>query len=348
MTGDEERALRTRPRSGGGLSSPSGIATLAALAARIGALGVAAVLVGTATQLAGCSVAVTHKPPAGPVDAPEIAAEIHSREYRVPLREEKLGDTRRAGEDFWAIAARVAEQQGARVERRKSSTRSTRVELVVLDTADQRLRAQGWLLTRRGPKEARGDIATAEVALESQSPDIRIAGRAPIQAAPDHPSTLRFKEEVIADAGRSHGATTLFELESTVRKALPQRDLSLADVVSLFPGTAPRLGNTSAVLEPVGGLRMEKLELDLGEVRLSPTTSAKATLIVLRDRASGDFLGGECVFAEKIADYATQSPAELQAERAYFGALQGAAADWIAPATPAGLAAIAYARTPRS
>lgn len=311
-------------------------------------LGVVLGLVVAAHGLCGCSATSAvfrrSRPPAGPIEAPEIAAEIHAREYRVPLRTEKLADPSRAAADFWAIAAPLAERQGAHVEGKKAPLRTSRVELLVLDTADQRLRRQGLTLERRGREDVPGGAPTCEITLESRSPDIRLAHQAPLEAANGIPSTLRFKEEVVVDGARSGAPGRVFALESTLRKAWRASDLSVGDVVALFPGTAARLGDPGAVIAPVNGIRVEEVELELGAITFASGATVRSTMVVWRDRTTHEILAGECVFAEKIADYAQQPAAEMQAERAYFAALQAAARDWLSPATSAARAAAVYDR----
>lgn len=283
--------------------------------------------------VSGCAAGASRSgggPAAGAREAPQLAAAVHFREYKLPLRADRMVDPAAGAEQFWQVAAREAERQGARVEKAQKRPKPARAELVLLDTPDERFFRSGLVLRRRGRDHVPGGTATYELTLTSQSPDIRTAHAAPIQASGVNPSTLRFEEEVLVDPGHPGGGRSVWSLESTVRKPDRSRDLTLGDVSEVFPATAGRLGPSATPLAPVGGLRIEQIEVELGELVFGETRVAPVVL-VWRDRSSGSVIASEYNFTEKIPDYWAQPKADALAVRAYFTSLQSAARDWLGP-----------------
>lgn len=280
----------------------------------------------------------------GAKDAPQLAAAVHFREYKLPLRADRLADPTGDAERFWAVAAREAERQGGRVEKAQRRPKPSRAELVLLDTPEDTLFHSGLVLRRRGRTQP-GGTATYELTLTSQSTDIRAAHGAPIHASGANPSTLRFEEEVLVDPAHPGLGRSIWTLESTVRKPDRSRDLTIADVSEVFPATAGRLGPATTPLAPVGGLRIEQIEVELGELVFGQTHVAPSVLI-WRDRTSGTVIAAEYNFVEKIPDYWSQPAPDATAVRAYFASLQTAERDWIGT-SPSNADAL-YARAGRS
>jgi hypothetical protein len=173
--------------------------------------------------------------------------------------------------------------------------------------------------------------------LKSRSPDIVTARAAPIEAAGGLPSSFDFKEEVLIDSGGPSGSRPMWSLESRVRRTGSARELTLADVAEIFPGTAG-LGDPSTPVSSVGGIRIEQIEVELPAITFG-SVAVRPSLIVWRDRDAGVVIAAEYAFTEKIADYWSQPGADVSAIRAYFAALQRGAADWTAP-TPTKTAAV--------
>jgi hypothetical protein len=292
----------------------------------------AAALVLLTLIVAGCAVgsAGRQAPQVRAEDAPEVAAQVRSRDYKLPLRPERAADPGAAAAQLWSIAKPAAERLGAKVASVKKSPKPSRDEVVVLDTADHTFRRHGLVLRRRGRASVPGGSATHEMTLASRMPDIRAARAAPVEPAGGMASSLDFKEEILVDPARPGGSKPVWSLESCVRQANGARDLTLADVSELFPQTTGRLGAATTPVSPVGGLRIEQVEIELPTLTFG-ATAVRPALLVWRDRDGGAVIAAEYGFTEKLADYWNEPHADANAIRAYYAALQSAAADWIAP-----------------
>ncbi len=279
----------------------------------------------------GCSAPSSRpgRPVSSPAAVAAASADIHWREYRLPLRPERLANAGSAATSFWEIAAPLAERHGASVERKRGALKPSRSEVVRLDTADARLETLGLELRKRGRADAPGGAVNFEFTIESRATDAAVAHASRLEAAPGRPSTLRFKEEVLIDPARPGGMRSVFALESMVRTSDRPLDLRIADVVDLFPGTATSLGDPGTGVAPVDGGHVEQTEIELGAIRFAAGTTVRPSLLVYRDRRSGEVLAGEYTFSERIADYHGQPPADVAALRAYFTALQAEARDWV-------------------
>lgn len=284
---------------------------------------------------AGCGPAGR---PRGPVivgarEAPQLASAVHFRSWVLPLDPQRVSAPRGPME-FWEAVAAEVRRQGGVVEAPRNPPKPVRDLIAILDTPEQALRANRLVLRRRGRDRRGADPATCELTLEGRSTDIREAHAAPVQSSGTEPFTQRFKEEILlAPPAQPGTAVSLWSLEGNVRRLDRGKTLTLADLASIFPGTAGRLGPPSAPLLAVNGTNIEQRETDLGTIVFG-ATRARASVVLWRDVATKTPLAADFELAEKLPEFWAQPPSEANSVRATMAALQVNARAWLG-STPA-------------
>ena len=295
-------------------------------------------LFAVATGVAGCAARTSTRVEDPSVVAQETAAAqagVQWREFKLALRPDSVGDVGSAAKKFWAIASPLAEKHGARVRPPRKPFKQSKQEVALLDTEDSRLKSQGLILRKRGRDDAPGGSPACEYTLKRRSADVRVAfaSTASLQPADGKPAAVKLKDEVVVDPARAGAARNVYAAESTVRTTLRSRKVTVGDVIAVFPGIASSAGSPEAALVPVNGVRIEQVQVDLGEVVFTGGSSVKPMIIVWRERGGGNVVAAEFTFGEKLVDGQSPTPADDKAMHDYFAALQGAARDWVATPT---------------
>ncbi|MBU6281347.1 hypothetical protein KGQ64_03815 [bacterium] len=264
----------------------------------------------------------------GAREAPQAAAGVHFRSWVLPLDPARL-DGKRAPMEFWQIAAAEARRRGGVVEAPRNPPKPVRDLIVVLDTPDQALRRNGFVLRRRGRDRRGQDPGTCEFTLEARTTDIRAAHATNVQSSGKEPFTQHFAEEVVVLGASPPGTSpSLWSMEGNVRRYDKGRTMTVGELQAIFPGTAGRFGAPDAPLLPVNGTNLEQTEVDLGTIVFG-ATRARAAVVVWREVPTRRPIAADFELVEKLPDYWSQQPADAGAARETMAAVQAAARGWL-------------------
>ncbi|MFM8408907.1 MAG: hypothetical protein ACKOCT_01405 [Alphaproteobacteria bacterium] len=253
---------------------------------------------------------------------------MHFRSWVLPLDPSRL-DGARAPMEFWQMAAAEARRHGGVVEAPRNPPKPVRDLIVVLDTPDQALRRNGFVLRRRGRDRKGQDPGTCELTIEARTPDIRAAHATNVQSSGKEPFTQHFAEEVVVLGSVPPGsAPSLWSMEGNVRRYDRSKTMTVAELEALFPGLAGRFGPPETALLPVNGTNLEQREVNLGTIVFG-ATRARASLLLWRDSRTRTPIAADFELVEKLTDFWSQSPSDAAAVRDTMTGLQAAARGWV-------------------
>jgi hypothetical protein len=211
-------------------------------------------------------------------------------------------------------------------------------EVLFLDTADNRLYNNAFILRRRVPYEDGFPTGDPEIVFKFRHPNLQKAAETDVRPHIVGDYRVKFKAEAVPLKHQLGGTRLLFShnvqfpMSHVLENNLDMKDgpTSMASMMRVFPPLQGLKASRAEKLELVSDTIVEEILQDIGILDFGEGMSAGANVALWRVRGDHRPLIGEFAFELKFKRREDLKERAMARAEAFFVALQLAAKDWIA------------------
>ena len=267
--------------------------------------------------------------------------EVRYLECKLILRPNHF-TSRRSLFDFAKLIRRPADEHDVGFSSRKFEDEPLQIrEVLFMDTADNRLYNNAFILRRRILYQDGFPIGEPEIVFKFRHPDVQKAAEMDVRPHVAGDYVIKFKAEALPLKRQLGGTRLLFShnvqfplshvLENNLE--LKSDPTSMASMMRVFPPLQQLQSSRREKIELVSDTIIEEVLQDIGVLDFGEDASAKASVALWRVRGSHRPLIGEFSFELKFKRREDLKERAMARAEAFFVALQVAAKDWISLGT---------------
>jgi hypothetical protein len=211
-------------------------------------------------------------------------------------------------------------------------------EVLFLDTADNRLYNNAFILRRRVPYEDGFPTGDPEIVFKFRHPNLQKAAEMDVRPHIVGDYRVKFKAEAVPLKHQLGGTRLLFShnvqfpMSHVLENNLDMKDgpTSMASMMRVFPPLQGLKASRAEKLELVSDTIVEEVLQDIGILDFEEGMSARANVALWRVRGDHRPLIGEFAFELKFKRREDLKERAMARAEAFFVSLQLAAKDWVA------------------